>query len=302
MSATIKAPPKPGLHPDMPPEEYHGIEAMSSSGLKRMRKSPAHFYGETLDPRRPEKSDTKATANGSLTHCLLLEPSEFDRRYAVVPKDAPNRPSTRQRNAANPSAATIDAIHWWDDFLAETDGKRIVDGEQLASAKAQAEAVRRLPDIAATLSDGYGEASAFWIDEATGELCKCRPDWVSPAGDGVVLVDGKTAQDASPEGFSRAVWNMGYWLQAAWYIDGFEAATGLRVLGFVFAVVESTWPHAAAAYMLDDDDLDAARRENRRLLNLYAECKRSGVWPGYSTDVSLIQLPFWAQRQLENNA
>ena len=178
-------------------------------------------------------------------------------------------------------------------------GKALVDGGQLASARAQATAIRAVPDLAALLGDGYAEASTFWIDEATGELCKCRPDWVSPTGSGVILVDGKTCQDASPAGFARTVWNFSYHLQAAWYSEGFERATGIQVHGFVFAAVESSWPHPAAAYMLGDDVLDAARRENRRLLDLYAECKRTGVWPGYAPGISLIQLPAWAQRQLE---
>ncbi|GAA4400483.1 PD-(D/E)XK nuclease-like domain-containing protein [Quisquiliibacterium transsilvanicum] len=271
----------PGLHRDMPAEQYHAIQAMSAGGLKRMRKSPAHFYGMQLDPSRPASGDpTPAMKNGTLVHCCIFEPDAVKGRYVVRPDGL--------------SFSTKDGKAWRDAQSLE-----IIDGDQLASARAQAAALRALPDLEPLLADGYGEASAFWIDEATGELCKCRPDWVSPAGDGVILVDGKTCQDASPDGFGRAIWNMDYWLQAAWYSDGFEAATGLRVHGFVFGAVESTWPHAAAAYMLSDDVLDAARRENRRLLNLYAECKRTGVWPGYAPGISLIQLPAWAQRQLE---
>jgi exodeoxyribonuclease VIII len=62
----------------------------------------------------------------------------------------------------------------------------------------------------------------------------------------------------------------------------------------VFAAVESDWPHVAMPYMLGDDVLAAARRENRRLLNRYAECKRTGTWPGYGSAVQLINLPKWA--------
>ena len=86
----------------------------------------------------------------------------------------------------------------------------IVEAVDLARAQAQAFAVRSQPDLAALLAEGRPEVSAFWLDEQTGELCKCRPDWVSPAGDGVILVDGKTCRDASPEGFGRAIWNLSY--------------------------------------------------------------------------------------------
>jgi hypothetical protein len=290
-----------GLIKDMPAERYHAIQAMSAGGLKRMRQSPAHFYGMQLDPNMPPPGDpTPAQKNGKLVHCAIFEPDAVATRYSVLPDNAPPRPTARQRDAKKPSDETIAAVAWWRDYEAQHRGAETVGADQMTAALAQAAALRRLPEIAALLSEGYGESSTFWIDEAIGELCKCRPDWTHPTGDGVVLLDGKTCQDASPDGFGRAIWNYDYWLQAAWSSDGFEAATGQRVHGFVFAAVESSWPHAAAAYMLGDDVLDKARRENRRLLNLYAECKRTGIWPGYASGINLINLPAWAQRQLEN--
>lgn len=267
-----------GLVPDMPAEVYHAINAMSAGGLKRMKQSPAHFYGLQLDPNRPEPGEpTPALKNGTMVHCAIFEPASFHDRYVVRPDGLDMR--TKEGKA----------------WAATVAGMEIITAEQMNAAKGQREALLALPEIASLLADGVGESSAFWIDETTGELCKCRPDWVSPAGDGVVIVDGKTCVDASPEGFSKAIWNFAYHLQAAWYADGYEKATGKTVHGFVFAAVESAWPHAAAAYMLGDDVLDRARAENRRLLNLYAECKRTGVWPGYGSQISLINLPRWAR-------
>lgn len=271
-----------GLVPDMPAETYHAIHAMSAGGLKRMAQSPAHFYGMQLDPNRPTGGEpTPAMKNGTLVHVALFEPDQVGARYIVKP--------------AGMNFSTKDGKAW-----KEANGDReIVDGEDMSRALSQAAAVRALPDVAALLADGRGEVSAFWIDELTGEHCKCRPDWVSPAGDGVILVDGKTCMDASPEGFSRAIWNLDYHLQAAWYSDGYELATGKKVHGFVFAAVESSWPHAAAAYILDDDVLERARAKYRVLLNRYAECKRTGVWPGYASDIQPITLPKWALKEIE---
>lgn len=285
-----------GLILDMPANAYHATHAMSAGGLKRMRQSPAHFYGLQLDPNRPPSGEpSPAMKNGTLVHCAIFEPDQVETRYVVAPTDAPKRPTEAQWKATKPSPESIVAMQWWTEFNARSTGKEMVDAVAMTAARSQAAALRRLPDVAALLSDGVGESSAFWIDDATGELCKCRPDWTSPAGDGVILVDGKTCQDASPDGFSRAIWNFDYWLQAAWYSDGYERATGKRVHGFVFAVVESSWPHAAAAYMLDDAAIDRARAENRRLLDLYAECRRTGVWPGYQTTIQPIALPAWAR-------
>lgn len=273
-----------GLHPTMPAERYHSIAAMSAGGLKRMRQSPAHFYGQQLDPNRPPHGDpTPAMKAGTLFHVALFEPGEIASRYVIKPDGM--------------SFASKEGKAWRD---AQPAGVETIDADALAKAKTQARNVRANADVAALMSEGMPEASAFWIDPETGELCKCRPDWCSPAGDGVVLVDGKSCPDASPEGFARTAWNMGYLHTAAWYIDGFQAATGQRVYGYVFAAVEHDWPHVAAPYMVPDDVLELARAENRRTLNTYAACKRTGTWPGYSPSISLITLPAWAQRQLEN--
>lgn len=267
-----------GLHPTMPAERYHSIAAMSAGGLKRMRASPAHFYGAQLDPNRPRDGEpTPAMKAGTLFHVALFEPGELATRYAVKPEGL--------------SLATKEGKAW---KAALPEGIEAIDADQLAKATTQARRVRSLPDIAALMSEGVAEASAFWIDEQTGELCKCRPDWTSPAGDGVVLIDGKSCPDASPDGFARTAWNMGYLHTAAWYIDGYEAATGLKVYGYAFAAVEHDWPHVAAAYMVGDDVLEKARAENRRTLDRYAECKRSGVWPAFSESIQLITLPRWA--------
>lgn len=272
-----------GLVPNMLAERYHSIHAMSAGGLKRMKQSPAHFYGLQLDPDRPPPGDpTPAMKAGTLFHVALFEPHAIADRYALKPEGL--------------SLASKEGRAW---KASLPTGVEEVDASAMAKAKKQAERVRADPDLGALLAEGHGEASAFWLDAETGELCKCRPDWTSPAGDGVILVDGKTCPDASPAGFARTAWNMGYIHTATWYTDGFSAATGLRVHGYVFAAVEHDWPHLAKGWMVPDDVLDQARRENRRLLNLYAECKRSGRWPGYAPGIELITLPAWAQRQME---
>lgn len=270
-----------GLVRGMPNEQYHAIRALSASGLKHLVRSPAHYFGMQLDPNRPAAPEpTAALRNGTLTHCALFEPDQLAARYVVRPADLDGR--------------TKDGKAW---LAAQT--LEVVDADAMRAAQAQAAAVRQLPDVAALLAEGEPEVSALWLDEETVEHCKCRPDWTSPAGDGVILVDGKTTTDASPTGFAKAVWNWRYDLQAAWYSDGYEQATGKKVHGFVFAVVESAWPHCAGAYMLADDVLDAARRECRRLVRLYSQCMSSGHWPGYDKSIQQIQLPAWAMKEIE---
>lgn len=273
----------PGVIYGLDAADYHATDALGSSGLKLLRRSPAHYYGQVLDPARPTREATPAMRAGTLAHCAILEPHALAERYVVRPEGLDGRTTYGKAWLASVPV-----------------GIEAITAEQLQTAQRQAAAVRALPEIGQLLQHGHAEVSAFWVDEATDVQCKVRPDWVHGTPGGVLLLDVKTAQDASADGFSRAVWNFGYHLQAAFYSDGFALASGLPVLGFVFVVVEADYPHAAAAYVLDEETMEIARAENRRLLNLYAECKRTGIWPGYGSGISLLTLPAWAQRQLEN--
>lgn len=268
--------PKPGTQHDLPNEAYHSGPGISNSGLTDLARSPAHYYALHLDPKRPPREAKAGQLEGTLAHCAILEPGEFARRYVVGP-------NVRRGTKA------------WDEFEAANPGKVAIKQEQFDTAHAQAAAVRALPDVAALLSIGRSEVSAYWVDQATGHLCRCRPDWVHPVNDdSVILLDVKTYSDASPAEFARQVARKRYHVQDAFYSDGFEHASQKRVVGFVFVAVEDKWPFAACACMLDDDGREKGRVEYRRLLELYARCRATGVWPGYSDTVEVISLPSWA--------
>lgn len=280
MAAVLPRPeefPSNGVLPGLSNEAYHRGPGLSHSGLKRLRKTPFHYHELARERAVPTTPPTPQMLNGTLTHCALLEPAQFDARYVVGP-DVDKRSKE------------------WKQFTAQVPTCEVITSLQRDAAFRQADALRRLPDVATLLSSGEPEVSAYWIDPATGVLCKCRPDWVSPVGygRGVVLLDVKTASDASPEGFSKAVANYGYHTQADWYCTGYALATGLEVHGMVFAVVESEYPHACAAYMLDDAALLRAREDNREALHTYAHCAAHDEWPGYPTDIQVITLPRWA--------
>lgn len=264
-----------GLVFDLSNTEYHATAAVSATILKAMRKSPAHGRALT-DPARPAKAPSAAMAAGTLAHCALLEPEQLAARYAVKPKDFDGRTAAGKA------------------WAADNAGREIVSAEQMQTALRQADAVRALPEIGHMLASGRPEVSAFWIDPATGAYCKCRPDWVHETDAGVVLLDLKTTQDASPAGFPRSIANYGYHLQDAHYRDGYEIASGKAVLGLVFVVVEADFPHAAAAYMLDELSLQKGRDEVQALRRRYVECAAADAWPAYPDTITPISLPAWA--------
>lgn len=276
-------------------EAYHRGPGISKTGLDHVACSPATFYALHLDPARPAEKERAGQLEGQLAHCAILEPAEFDQRYAVLPADAPRRPTDAQWNAKKPSAESVEAMEWWTAWNKSSAGRTIITHAQRETALRQAESVRRLPDVAEALAAGRPEVSAYWVDRDTGVLCRCRPDWVHPAGDnGVILLDVKTYSDASPAEFARQIARKRYHVQDAFYSDGFARASGLEVLAFVFVAVETEWPYAASAVMLDAPSKAQGMQQVRRDLSTYAACLASNEWPGHGTGIHQVSLPAWA--------
>jgi hypothetical protein len=192
--------------------------------------TPYHFRALDMVRGAPPKAPTPQMFNGTLVHCALLEPAEFGQRYEVIP--ATDKRTKDYRDAAK---------------RCETEGREPITELQRQQAFAQAAALAALPEVAELLRAGQPEVSAYWADPATGALCKCRPDWVSPVGygKGAVLLDVKTTGDASEDAFARSVHSFGYHTQADFYCTGYALASGVQVHGMLFAVVESDYPHAA---------------------------------------------------------
>lgn len=274
----MNAPITPGVIHGMDINDYHAIaDAISKTGLDRIRRSPAHYYALTIDPDRPPEKERAGQLEGQLAHCAILEPDEFYKRYAVGP---------------DVSRAT----KAWKEFEAGlSPGVIGIKPDQYAAAIHQQVSVHSLPDVAEALATGWPEVSAFWTDPETGVMCRCRPDWVHPVDDdSVILLDLKTYSDASPADFARQVARKRYHVQAAYYSDGYAAASGKTVLAFIFVCVESEWPYAASATVLDELSIEQGRTEYREDLRAYAECLRTGKWPGYGAGIHTISLPNWA--------
>jgi exodeoxyribonuclease VIII len=269
-----------GLVFDMSNADYHGCkEAISNSGLNDFGQSPAHYFGRHLDPNRPPQKKRPGQLEGTLAHCALFEPDQFGRRYSVGPDVSKNT------NA-------------WKAFAAEceADKREAITQDQFDVAHHQARQARLIPSVGKGLSTGFPEVSVFWIDDETGVRCRCRPDWVHPmrtpdGREGVILFDGKTYTSAQPEDFGRQVMRKYYDRQAAFYSDGYEAATGVEVLAFIFIGMETEWPYLASAMPLKPEDVQRGRDSYRELLPRYAKCYEASTWPSYADDLANLPLP-----------
>lgn len=273
----------------MPIEQYHAdTESVSKTGLDLIARAPAIYYARMLDPKYErvavalgEDGDEMKPGQleGTLAHCAILEPEEFGRRYAIGP--------AVRRNTSK-----------WKEFEAEAraDGKVAIKGAQYDAAMWQAESAMRHPRVNELLAGNHSvEVSAYWRDPQTGIACRCRPDLAAQVGASTsILMDVKTYTNASAEEFRRQIARKRYHVQDAFYTQGYEIAAGTSVEEFRFCVIETEWPFAVQVFKLGDESRTEGYNEVHRNLDVYERCARTGVWPGYGTRTTTIELPPYA--------
>lgn len=260
---------KSGIIKGIPIAEYHKSAATSKSQLDQMAKSPAHYLASLTTPRK----ETPAMRIGSLFHGMVLEGVKI----AVAPQCDKR---TKEGKAT------------WEAFCLENQGVEIVTAEEGEMLLGMRESVMAHPAARALLNGpGIAEGSCFWYDEQSGELCRCRPDFYREDG---IVVDLKTTEDASLEGFTRSVAKYNYAMQAAFYSDGIEAATMKPVHGFAFIACEKTPPYAVQCFQLDFQAMEAGRVTYRNLLLDLADCKIANKFTAYSEKIETLSLPNWA--------
>ena len=276
MSVAVKARPRfeaPGIYGEIPEEEYHASPGLSQSALKILGEEggPAKFrYGV--------RKETRPLKLGSLVHSLLLRPNTVMQNYRVTRLMTQGTKAWLEEEAAHP-------------------GRTMVKQAEFDKAMAIVEAVYRWSSVARELLLSpdriMTECSFYWTDPELGLLCRGRAD--AAHEDFHVLLDLKSAQDASTDGFRRAVRDYSYHLQAAHYLAGWPLAGGWKPVDFVFIVVTKEPPYLCANYVLDPEDIQDGRDELRRLIAIYQHCAELDEWPGFDAGISVLP-PIYRKR------
>ena len=280
----------PGIHPDVPMADYLSWPLPSNSALSKMLKSPAHARAY-LDETKPT---TKSLALGRVTHTAILEPErmaeEFEPEPDITGPDYEQYANPRNTKLYKEAVAAI-----------EGSGRVLLKADERATADAMRAAVLAHPRAEKLIRcTGQAELSIVFVDPATGLHVKSRLDWHTPSRAGGAIVDLKTTRDASPSAFERAIFAYGYHRQAAIYLRGAELV-GLPVAHYVILAVESAPPHGVVLYRLTDEAITLGATQVDFALARWAECERTGTWPGYTQDVVDIGLPVWADRAIERD-
>lgn len=267
----------PGIYFDISNEDYHAGDGVSKSQLDMVALSPALLKWQKSAPVDTEK--LKALDMGTALHCLLLEPEEFDKRFIVAPQF--NRRSNQGKSDEEAFMRDVAGM-----------GMTVMDAEQGRRLQLMRDSAMAHPAARWMLeAEGYSEASMYWIDEETGELCRTRPDRYLKQHP--VIVDVKKVADM--DRFARHVEEFRYHVQDAMYREGALRTTG-KPHGFFFIAVSETIDcgrYPVRVFELDAPDIDAGHALFRRDLNTYHQCRTSDDWGG----VEIIKRPEWARKQ-----
>lgn len=280
----------PGIH-TLTNDEYQASAGASKSKLWKLYKTtPFHA-------RFSDDAETEAQKFGTASHTAVLEPNNFEPTYVRGPAD----------RRGNKWTAACE--------IAQAAGKICLTEDDYDDALRLRDVLHRDADIRKLTAGAPAiEQSAYWIDPATGELMRCRPDIFNH--DIKVMADLKSTTSAAAWDFSKKCEEFGYMTQEAIYTEGWTAAGGGPVDAFLFIAVERKAPHAYKLYELSPAAVLEGHAVYRQALESYHACmtlerdvceryKTPGpdrddllrdCWPMYGQGVDELDLPAYGYR------
>ncbi|MYR30703.1 hypothetical protein GTW20_00470 [Nocardiopsis alba] len=274
---------QPGVY-DLPEAVYHADPvpsgSLSSTGARKLLECPAKFHFD----RYTKKPPNPTFDFGSAAHKMILGEGP---ELVVIDADSYR---TKDARDARDAAYGRDAIP-----LLPAEYRQI---EQMAAVLSEHPVAAKV----FSTERGLAERSLFWVDDGTGVWCRARVDHLPEAEMGApyfIASDFKTTKSADPKEIGKAVYDYGYHIQAAWYLEGIRALRLHHDLRMVFVFQEKSAPFLVTVIELDGVALRIGHNQAKQALATYKKCSESGVWPGYSDRVETIALPAWAERKLE---
>lgn len=250
---------KLGINHNVSEASYHAFPAVSKSTLWSFAKNPSKWVKTKDIARKP----TDSMVWGSLVDCLLLQPAELDKSFAVSPY---------------PSFRSKEAQAWRD---AQT--LPIIDDKMISNATNAADLIRNHHFAGEFLAGSKAQVSILLEgkEAQTGERfkSKCRLDFVPDIGGprSEWLGDLKTTNDLSK--LEWTIRDFGYHVQAAWYLDHYNAATGEGRTRWAFIFQESEAPYEIAVVELSEEAIEKGREWYNAALAKWCHSHASGHFP-----------------------
>lgn len=238
-------------------KEYHARRALSSSGIKELIKSPAHFlYWQANGSLDPHAAPFRV---GGAFHSLLLDTEPRIEIFTGA-------------KSLNSKAGEI--------CLAAHPDSWVVTEEEWKTVEGMAGEIQRKSSLVKLLRDSHREQEFYWSED--GLSCKAMLDMVHPKA----IFDLKTTSDPASS-FMWSARKYRYDIQAAWYTRAL-VTTGASPRPFYFVVVEKNPPHGIMTFEINEQTMALANEEIDRMLALYGECMAGKAWPSYTNEIQSI--------------
>lgn len=271
---------------------------VSATALKKLKISPAHF----IEEEKPEVTD--AMIFGRAYHCYVLEPTKFEKDFFVM--DETDILEKLRGEGAKSPRATNAYKEWMSAQMAMAQNKTLIDTSTYEVLKKMKNRLLSHRYTSQLLTNGEAERSFYCtvrIMEGFEIKVIVKPDYLKPTKRAVIEL--KTTQDASKEGFPKECANYDYQIQAAMYKDFMEQIEGSGMpWSFYFIAQETKAPYAFNIFEASGQFIAAGKYEYEMLMLLFQQCKENGEWPGYQVwtqnrfGINEINLPPWGIRDL----
>lgn len=246
----------PGIYFGLPEADYHADPSVSTSAIKKLLEGCEQYWHESwMNPYAPAREQKDCLSRGTLWHCRLLEPEQFDEKYIKAPAlgelvlegyevletigqmrkwmerngfqgfkktgshaDYVEAVKTAIQLIPNPDTRPYLLTTERDELLDRNPDATVIWSEEIWTEMLQAEAALQAhPYFCKVFQGGMSEVSIFWIDEASGIPMKARIDKLKPRA----ILDYKTLHVPRGKGVLKAALNAikfeKYDLQAAVY-------------------------------------------------------------------------------------
>lgn len=246
-----------------PAEEYHAKarQYLSSHRLIDFMKCPWLYFkkSEGLIVDR----DSPAYLVGRAAHARILEGRDaYESQFAL---GGPINPKT-----GRPFGAATKAFDEW----AQVQGKPVLSLEQVELIEQMASAVAMNDEAVDLLL--YGRSEGVVRADYCGTKCQIRIDWTHPHKG---IVDLKSCDEI--DWFEADARRYRYLTQLAFYQAVLAEVVGEMVPVHVVAV-EKREPYRCGVWLVSNDSLAIARRENEAAIRRLQNCRQRGIWPtGY---------------------
>lgn len=239
---------------------YFQDEGLSSTGIKEILKSPAHY--QYWFRNQSFMTDKAALRIGSALHSYVLD---------------------EVHNVAVFNETKTTGTKAWDRFCSERPDKIIITEEEHRTCAGMADALLGNSTIKKMMSRCRRESEIYKniaLEDGQVIPAKAKLDLIHPKA----VIDIKTTGD-SANAFHFSAKKFAYDIQGAWYqfMESVHSGQGLKPVFFL--VVEKAPPHGIMIYEINQAKLDEAWEKCLEAMQIFANCRATGSWPSYSTEI-----------------